>query len=86
MKTSVDYMEGPVEFNDTSGQAAVTLEVPSETPGYEIIPAKQPLKVKHGVVTLYGDESSLNSQICVVLDILVIAQLQSACSNCWNNS
>ncbi len=49
MKTSVDYMEGPVEFNDTSGQAAVTLEVPSETPGYEIIPAKQPLKVKHGV-------------------------------------
>ncbi len=72
MKTSVDYMEGPVEFNDTSGQAAVTLEVPSETPGYEIIPAKQPLKVKHGALTLY------DSQICVVLDILVIAQLQSA--------
>ncbi len=72
MKTSVDYMEGPVEFNDTSGQAAVTLEVLSETPGYKISPAKQPLKVKHGVVTLY------DSQICVVLDILVIAQLQSA--------
>ncbi len=45
MKTSADYIEEPLEFADTSTEAAVTLEIPSETPGYRIVPAEMPLKV-----------------------------------------
>ncbi len=45
MKASVDYIEEPVEFADTSARTAVTLELPDETPGYDIIPARKPLKV-----------------------------------------
>ncbi len=46
IKTSFVSIEEPVEFADTTVEANMTLELPSETPGYKIVPAKKPLKVK----------------------------------------
>ncbi len=46
IKTSVVSIEEPVEFADTTVEANMTLELPSETPGYKIVPAKKPLKVQ----------------------------------------
>ncbi len=45
IKTSVASIEEPVQFADSTVEANVTLEFPSETPGYNIVPAKKPLKV-----------------------------------------
>ncbi len=51
MKTSAAYVEQPVEFGDSSTEAAVVLELPRETPGYKIIPDQEPLTVCHRAST-----------------------------------
>ncbi len=46
MKAGAGYIEEPVEFaTSTNSEPAVTLELPTETPGYTIIPERQPLVV-----------------------------------------
>ncbi len=41
MKASGGYTEEPVGF----AEPAVTLKLPTKTPGYEIVPLRKPLKV-----------------------------------------
>ncbi len=45
MKTSDGYTVEPVRFADTNTGPAVTLKLPTKTPGYEIVPLRMPLEV-----------------------------------------
>ncbi len=63
MKAGAGYIEEPVEFAaSTDSEPAVTLELPTETLGYTIIPERQPLVVHNNSskILSYGQDNCIS--------------------------